>query len=391
MASSARRKKRGAARNNTKAGRLPQQRKKEVLGLILMGLGVLLALAVLTYNPADDGLARRFSFDALLHPGENRAQNALGLIGAALARLLVPQALGYTVLIPTGLLFAWGYVLFRNRTPVYLPTLTALLGVSTFVLACLFGWLGQTLSTDLLRWGGGWGIGAAGWMQQVFGSAGSFILIFLFLVVTALLLVDHDIQRSMDRVEEFVRALGARLEAWRTQARTRREARRAERHRLREERRAAREQARAAREAARAKSPPPKPVPAPSPPPEPPPAARPAQAPETDRPVSPPPPPAPNARRRNPRPPTNPRPPSSNSRSVPASKRKRPTSSKTWRTPTPRRSPSRCPASTCSTRPTRTTSRSTITNSRRTSASSWTSSPRTTSRSPASTPSSGRR
>ncbi len=249
MAKKARTKTRSASGKQSRPPLVSTQRKKEVLGLILMVLAFLIALAVLSYSPEDDAVARQFSLDALINPGDNRAQNALGLIGAAIARLLVPLSLGYSVLVFPGLLFAWGYVFFRNRTPVYLPLLTILLSVSAFILATLFGWFGLTLEVDLLNWSGAWGLGAAGWMQRVFGTAGSLILTLLTLVVTVLLVVDHDIQRSIDRVEEFVKNLRERLKSWREGQRGQRAERRAERKRLLEERRA--ERARAEKERAR--------------------------------------------------------------------------------------------------------------------------------------------
>ncbi|WP_457654297.1 DNA translocase FtsK 4TM domain-containing protein [Rhodocaloribacter sp.] len=252
MAKTARKKKKGhASGKQSRPALVSPQRKKEVLGLILMVLALLLTLAIVTYSPADDAVARQFSLDALLNPGDNRAENALGLIGAAIARLIVPRALGYSALIFPALLFAWGYVFFRNRTPVYLPLLTILLSVSAFILSAFFGWFGLTLEVDLLNWSGAWGLGAAGWMQRVFGAAGSFILTLLTLVVTVLLVVDHDIQRSIDRVEEIVKTSRERLKTWRDGRRGQRAERRAERQRMLEERRA--ERARAEAERARKK------------------------------------------------------------------------------------------------------------------------------------------
>ncbi len=248
MAKTARKKKKGhASGKQPRPALVSPQRKKEVLGLILMVLALLLTLAVVTYSPADDAVAQQFSLDALLNPGDNRAENALGLIGAAIARLLVPRALGYSALIFPALLFAWGYVFFRNRTPVYLPLLTILLSVSAFILSALFGWFGLTMEVDLLNWSGAWGLGAAGWMQRIFGAAGSLILTLLTLVVTVLLVVDHDIQRSIDRVEEFVKTSRERLKTWREGKRGQRAERRAERQRALEERRAERARAEAER------------------------------------------------------------------------------------------------------------------------------------------------
>ena len=189
-------------------------RKKEVLGLILMVLALLVGLAFLTYDPGDDAIARAFTLEDALDPGSNRATNALGLVGAVLAHAMVPNFLGYTVLLLTGLIFAWGYVLLRNRTPVYLPLVTVLTVVATFALACLFGWITLVYDAQLTLWSGAVGLGAAGWMERVFGTIGSLLLLVLVLFVTSLLLVDHDIQRTMDRAEEWFHTARLAVVGW---------------------------------------------------------------------------------------------------------------------------------------------------------------------------------
>ena len=204
-----------AKQSTTADALVSPQRKKEVLGLILMVLSALIALALVTYSPADAGLASAFSVErALETPAGNRVDNALGLVGAGLSMLLIPNFLGYPSLFFTALLFAWGYVFFRNRSSIFLPLFSLLTAVGAFVIACLFGWFGQMLNADLTRWSGDLGRGTAAWMQHVFGSAGSLILLFLALAVTILVAVDRDIQRSLDRLATLFKTLKASLLAW---------------------------------------------------------------------------------------------------------------------------------------------------------------------------------
>jgi S-DNA-T family DNA segregation ATPase FtsK/SpoIIIE len=209
-----------------------------------MALAVLLSLAIVTYHPVDNPVAQRFSVGQALSPTETPAQNWLGLVGALLARFLVPQFLGYTVLLFTGLLAAWGYVIFRNRPVVNLPFISILTVMGAFLVACLVGWFGQTLDADLSRWGGTMGMGIAGWMQRIFGTVGSFILLVVGGLITLLLAIDHDIQRSIDRVSEALRAFRAGLSRWGHSIQDRWAERREERARRRAERREARAQRR---------------------------------------------------------------------------------------------------------------------------------------------------
>ncbi|MEX0748079.1 MAG: DNA translocase FtsK 4TM domain-containing protein, partial [Rhodothermales bacterium] len=178
-------------------------RKKEILGLILMVLAVLLGVAVVTYSASDDAIARAFTFSDAFDPGNNRATNALGLVGAVLSRALVPSFLGYVVLVLTGLLFAWGYMFFRQRQAIYLPLVSVLLIAGAFTLACLFGWIALVFGVDLLLWSGEVGLGIAGWLQRILGNVGSVGMLLLLLAITSLLLVEDDFQRTFDRLEDW--------------------------------------------------------------------------------------------------------------------------------------------------------------------------------------------
>ncbi|MFB6230107.1 MAG: DNA translocase FtsK 4TM domain-containing protein [Salinibacter sp.] len=192
---------------------LPPRRKAEVLGLILMVLGLLLSLAFLTYHAGD---ASTMSLStALVNPGEVQAessiQNLLGPIGAQIAQLLVPGFLGYGILAWSSLVMVWGYSIFRHqpvRRLLY-PSLLTLLSV--FVFACFMGWFDHALDTTMRAWAGAVGVGVAGWMQYAFGMVGSFILLFLTAAVLLLVAVDHDIQRTVDRIVEGPQRLASAL------------------------------------------------------------------------------------------------------------------------------------------------------------------------------------
>jgi len=223
------------------ASLISPQRKREVLGLILIIICVLVTLAVLTYDQADNLLAHRFSWNSLLAPGAKNAVNALGLTGAAIARVLVPEFLGYCVLAILGLGMIWGYSWLRHRTSSHLRFLSLLVLTGAYIFATLFGWISIALQTDLIVYSGTWGLGTAGWMQRIFGSIGSFIIVSSALTITLLLLIDRDIQRTMDRVENrFASIQFGMRERWATRA-VRKEERQAEREELLQEKRKDRE------------------------------------------------------------------------------------------------------------------------------------------------------
>ena len=205
-------KKRTRSKQSADAPLIPTERKQEVLGLLLIALGLLVSLAILTYSPADQSVVERFSWQQAFNPGEVQAQNALGLVGAALAQLLVPNFLGYTSLVLTGLMLVWGYVTFRRRLPLYLPLQSALTVAGALIGAALIGWFGATLDADLTRWAGAVGMGVAGWMTGVLGTVGSLIVLIVSGLVTLLLAIDLDVQRTIDR---FGAVLGSAIAACR--------------------------------------------------------------------------------------------------------------------------------------------------------------------------------
>ena len=197
---------------------IPPRRKVEIFGLVLMVLGLLLSLAFLSYHPEDVSVLRSAQLsEALLQPQnaptEVPVQNLLGLLGAQLAQGLIPGFIGYGVLLLSSLLMVWGYVVFRRASPRRLLYPSVLTVLSAFVLACLMGWFDHTLEASLTAWAGTVGIGTAGWLQNVFGEVGSFILLFLSVAVMLLLVVDHDIQRTVDRGIEAVQAIVAGMAA----------------------------------------------------------------------------------------------------------------------------------------------------------------------------------
>lgn len=226
-------------------------RRQEVLGLILMAIALLVTLALVTYTPADDALARAFTWADALEPGGRGAENALGLVGAALAFSLVRGFLGYVCVLPFLVMGAWGYVIFRHRAPRILPLLTGLTLVGTGILAAFFGWFAITLEANLGLWSGEVGMAVALWMQRVFGTVGSFILLTVLLCVTILLFVDADVQRTLDRFEDALAALRDRFNSWKDGHSERSAERKTERERIRAERQAAREAARAKKDAER--------------------------------------------------------------------------------------------------------------------------------------------
>ena len=258
--------KKRSTKKKAEAGGFSRQRKQEILGILLIALAVLAALAVVTYAPADDLRLESERLENLVDRGDNRFDNLLGFVGATLARSLVAGLVGYPVLLPIAALLAWGWLLLRQKTPVFLPMLTGLSLIGALFLACFLAWFTFRFGVPSEAWSGDLGTGVSGWLDSVLKPVGSFIVLAVSVLVTVLLVYDRDIQTSLDRAEGAVTSLKAgateRWSSFRQGA--------AERKVLRQK---ARDEARAERETARSE-----PTSKPSAPAPPPPSPAPAVA-----------------------------------------------------------------------------------------------------------------
>lgn len=208
-------KKRRKAKSRKREAFVSDQRKWELLGLILMVLALLLTLAIVTYSPEDATFTENATVGIALDPTADRASNALGIIGATIAQYLVPGFLGYATVIFPGLLFAWGYRIFRRREQGHLRLVTALTTISAFVVASLAGWFAVGSESSLLElFSGRTGMGIATAMHVMLGATGSLILLALGAGVLVLLFVDLDLQRTVDRIENAFSSTASRTSEW---------------------------------------------------------------------------------------------------------------------------------------------------------------------------------
>ncbi|MEM8484554.1 MAG: DNA translocase FtsK [Bacteroidota bacterium] len=178
------------------------ERKSELLGLFMMAIAFCVMLALFSYKPIDDTLVQSYTFGEAFALENNRAENALGLVGATIAYYLIPNFLGLSILIWPLLMMAWGYLFLRNRHSLYLPMYTTFGLVGSFELACFFGWFGTSFDLNTTILSGNAGLAMADFAIRALGEIGSFFIISVLILITALLVIDRDFQKSMDRLED---------------------------------------------------------------------------------------------------------------------------------------------------------------------------------------------
>ena len=187
-------------------------RSTEILGILIATVGVMVGIAVLSHSDGDaDAVASR-SFVELFVPVPNQeVGNALGPVGAYLSHALVPASFGYPVVLLPLLLMILGYVVLRHKhLHILLRPSLWIIGLGAYT-ALFMGRLDRDLGADLGNWSGAFGAAAAEWMTGVTGWLGSWVIIALAFVVGLMMLIDHDIQRWLDRIEHAARSLGGRV------------------------------------------------------------------------------------------------------------------------------------------------------------------------------------
>lgn len=180
------------------------ERRSELLGLFMMAIALCVLLAIASYRPNDNTLVESYTFGEAFALDNNRAENALGLVGAFIAYYLIPNFLGLPVIVFPILFLAWGYLFLRSRHSLYLPMYTTFGLIGAFELACFFGWFGTAFNVNMILWSGSAGMAMADFAIRALGVIGSFFIIMVLLVITALLIIDRDFQKSIDRLEDSV-------------------------------------------------------------------------------------------------------------------------------------------------------------------------------------------
>ena len=230
---------------NSKAG-IDDNRKVEIIGVIIIALAILLGLSIVSYTPEDYQYATKLSFMDLFNKDASSrlVQNWLGPVGAYLSHFVVHQLFGYTSIILAVLIFFQGWHIFRRRNYKDLSWIP-ILGVWSMILfSTVLGWMNFNLDfpADSV-WSGAAGVAISKVLQNFTSSIGSGIILSLLAIVTLLLLWDRDLQKSIDNLKLWIENVQHKLEDARIARAEKKEIKAQEREERLAERRAEREAA----------------------------------------------------------------------------------------------------------------------------------------------------
>jgi DNA segregation ATPase FtsK/SpoIIIE, S-DNA-T family len=200
---------------------LDAKRKLDIIGLLMMAAAFLLLLALLSHSHSDETVAdigfsdfvRLFGGDPEIQARADTTSNWLGLFGAIVANFFINITVGYFSLVFPALLMLWGWSILRRQDLRALAYYTNYsLGLvflfSTFLgLIRLVSWM-PDLSAS---WSGNIGDFVAGLISRLIGTTGGVIGILTTILVLAVVVVDYDIQATLDRGRRFVDWLRGRI------------------------------------------------------------------------------------------------------------------------------------------------------------------------------------
>lgn len=188
-------------------------RRSAILALLLIAGSLLIFIALVSYNAADEAnadvqatdLLKVFTGDAAARAKADTAQNWLGLTGAILSDFLIKSTIGYAVFVLPTLMFFWGWVILRKAgtRPAVAITNTALIG--SLLVSASFGMLRLILGENSpgMEWSGVIGDFLASVLAQLLGKAGGAIVLLVGILVTLVVAVDLDIRQTVDRLRRF--------------------------------------------------------------------------------------------------------------------------------------------------------------------------------------------
>ncbi|MER3524719.1 MAG: cell division protein FtsK [Ignavibacteria bacterium] len=208
------------ARSTAKAKPAPKSpaRRTSVAALLLMALALLVFLALVSYDPADEAnadvrftdLYKVFTGDPIIKAKADTAHNLLGLIGSMLSEFLIKSTVGYSILALPFLLMVYGWAILRRKPLRRVFTITNYTIVYAVLIATAFGMVRMLSQGDLIgmEWSGVVGDVLSLVLSQLLGKTGGTLLLLTSLAAVTVLAAHLDLHALADRMREvFGRSL----------------------------------------------------------------------------------------------------------------------------------------------------------------------------------------
>lgn len=187
----------------------------QVLSIVLIAIGMLVALSIIFYSPDDEALIEqitlldvfRIPFDDSVKAIAAQIQNNLGLVGAIVADFFITSTVGYASIIFAVLCIVWGWFILRKKELAKLITVTNYSIIFSVICSSAAGLSSRLFGGIGKAWSGLVGAFLADVLVNLLGEIGSVIVILTILFITIVLVVDLDIYKSIERVSSLWKGL----------------------------------------------------------------------------------------------------------------------------------------------------------------------------------------
>ncbi len=176
---------------------LTPENKKQILGIFLLIISVILFLSVITFDRRDEASLTSFfsdfftSFDKKID-----IQNWLGVTGAHFSTFLIKATTGYFSLTFPIVLFLWGVSFFKKIDFKFRLHLSNFLLISTIIIAAFFGVLqvNYDLFVDTYELSGFIGVFLGSFLSGLIGGIGSILVLGFGFITLLIFALDVDIK-----------------------------------------------------------------------------------------------------------------------------------------------------------------------------------------------------
>ncbi len=199
-------KKNGERRNGK---RQKADRKSQLLSILMMLLSILLVIGILTYSRSDEQYTDislldlfKLPFDDVLKEKAAHVNNALSLVGAMIAHLLINGTIGYAIIILPVLLMMWGWIILRKSDPTNALKLTNYALLIAILFSAAMGVTTQIFGTVEKEWSGLVGTFMGDVLTKLIGKVGAALIVLTSLLIILVLAVDLDIYKTLNRIQQ---------------------------------------------------------------------------------------------------------------------------------------------------------------------------------------------